>query len=36
MVDLYVLLIQKGMKKIEDVPANIREEVRGKLDALAE
>lgn len=28
MVKIYVALIQKGLKTIDDVPENIREEVR--------
>ena len=35
MVDLYVLMIQKGLKKIEDVPLTIRDEVHAKLDEMA-
>ena len=31
MVKIYVSLINKGLKTIEDVPENIREEVRKEL-----
>lgn len=31
MVMVYVNLIKKGLKTIDDVPENIREEVRAKL-----
>ncbi len=32
MVKIYVALIKKGLKVIEDVPANIREAVRKALE----
>lgn len=35
MVALYVLMIQRGLKKLEDVPEVIREEVKAKLDETA-
>lgn len=33
MVSIYATLVQKGQKKIEEVPKKIREEVRAILDA---
>lgn len=33
MVQIYVNLIKKGLKTIDDVPENIREEVRQALEA---
>ena len=33
MVEIYVKLIQAGFRTIEQVPANIREEVRAIIDA---
>lgn len=35
MIALYVLLIEKGLKKIEEVPENIREEVKAKIHEMA-
>lgn len=32
MVKIYVSLIQKGLKTLEDVPAQIREEVKKALE----
>lgn len=32
MVDLYVELIKAGIKTIDDVPSNLREAVRKKLE----
>lgn len=33
MVDLYVMMIRKGMKKLEDVPESLRAQVEEKLHA---
>lgn len=33
MIQIYVSLIQKGLKKIDDVPEKIREEVQAILDS---
>ena len=33
MIQIYVSLIQKGLKKIDDVPEKIREEVQATLDS---
>ncbi|MGX6962416.1 CD1375 family protein [Vagococcus xieshaowenii] len=33
MVSIYVALIKKGQKTIEEIPENIREEVQAILDA---
>lgn len=34
MVELYVVLILKGMKNIDNVPASIRDEVQKMLDEI--
>ena len=34
MVELYVVMIQRGLKTIEQVPARYREEVRALLEAV--
>ena len=34
MVELYVVMIQRGLKTIEQVPARYREEVRTLLEAV--
>ena len=34
MVELYVVMIQRGLKTIEEVPARYREEVRAILEAV--
>ena len=34
MVELYVVMIQRGLKTIEEVPARYREEVRALLEAV--
>ncbi|WP_277987906.1 CD1375 family protein [Vagococcus fluvialis] len=33
MIQIYVSLIQKGLKTIDDVPEKIREEVQAALDS---
>lgn len=33
MIAVYVMLIKRGLKTINDVPANIREDVEAKLNA---
>lgn len=33
MVKIYVALIQKGLRTIDDVPAKIREQVKAALEA---
>ena len=34
MVELYVVMVQRGLKTIEEVPARYREEVRAILEAV--
>ena len=36
MVELYVVMIQRGLKTIDQVPARYREQVRAILDAVEE
>ncbi len=34
MVELYVVMVQRGLKKVEEVPARYREDVKALLDAV--
>lgn len=36
MVDLYVCMVQRGLKKIEQVPVRYREQVQAILDTIEE
>ncbi len=34
MVELYVVMVQRGLKKVEEVPVRYREDVKALLDAV--